>query len=143
MPKFIDGKTKRKVLLEVAKRETTIKDIANKYKISTATLFNIRRDNIELYKKIILDLQNTVRDRALLTADKAIKNIKNDKLKQSTGLQLSQIASNLNGIYTDKQANNMSVTINIPKDRQSLEAMILGDDVIIDTANDKTDHGGN
>ena len=143
MPKFIDGKTKRKVLLEVAKRETTIKDIANKYKISTATLFNIRRDNLELYKKIILDLQNTVRDRALLTADKAIKNIKNDKHKQSTGLQLSQIASNLNGIYTDKQANQVNIQINIPKDRQSLEAMILGEDIVIDTANDKTGQGDN
>jgi len=136
MAKFIEGKVKRKVLMQIAKRDKPLKDIAIANGISEATLYNIRRDNRELYLKIVNDLQCKVRDRALLTADKAIKNIKNKKLKNSTGLQLSQIASNLNGIYTDKQANQMNITINIPKDRELLEALVLGKDPVIDTAND-------
>jgi hypothetical protein len=140
MAKFIEGKVKRKVLVDLAKRDKPIKDIAKANNISIGTLYNLRKENREIYQKIVEDVKNGVRDRALLTADKSIKYIKNDKLKGSSAKDLSIISKNLYEISTGNKDNNININVNIPTDRKSLEDMILGNDpVIVDTTVIKND----
>ena len=134
MPKFISGKIKRKVLTEMIKGDKSRKDIAKTYSISTATLYNLRKENREMYQKIVEDVKNTVRDRALLTADKSIKYIKNDKLRASSAKDLSIISKNLYDISSENQTNQINISVNIPNDRNQLIDMILDKNVIIDPA---------
>ena len=135
MAKFIEGKTKRKVLVELAKRDRPIKAIAKQNNISIGTLYNLRKENREIYERIVLDIKNGVRDRALLTADKSIKYIKNDKLKQSSAKDLSIISKNLYDISSENQSNQINIQVNIPNDRNQLIDMILdnGKETIVAT----------
>jgi hypothetical protein len=133
MPKWISGKIKRKILIDMVKKDKMMKDVAKTYNISTATLYNLRKENREMYQKIVEDVKNTVRDRALLTADKSIKYIKNDKLKASSAKDLSIISKTLYDISTENQGNQINIQVNIPNDRNQLIDMIMDTGKVIKT----------
>jgi hypothetical protein len=135
MAKFIEGKIKRKVLLDIAKRDKKLEDIAKSNGIGIATLYRIRKENRDLYLKMLEDVKGTVRDRALLTADRSIKYIKKDKLLASSARDLSTVAKNLYDISSEKQSNQINIQVNIPTDRSQLIDMILdsGKETIVAT----------
>ena len=134
MAKFIKGSVKRKVIRDIVRRDDTLENIAKSNNISIATLYNIRKQNRELYLKMVEEVKGQVRDRALLTADKSIKYIKNDKLKSSSAKDLSIISKNLYDISSENQSNQINISVNIPNDRNQLIDMILDKNVIIDPA---------
>jgi len=72
---------------------------------------------------------------SLLTADKSIKYIKNQKLKDSSAKDLSIISKNLYDISSENQSNQINIQVNIPTDRTQLIDMIMdnGKETIVAT----------
>ena len=131
MPKVIDRNTQNKVVAELALKNKSQKEIGKQYSIAISTIQKIYHRNKDLYNSIVDELKRRVENRALLTADKIIKNITPKKIKaEDSVLALSTAARNLTTISQGNVQNVANIIINIPQNKEELVKFVLDAEII-------------
>jgi DNA-directed RNA polymerase subunit F len=114
--------TEKQVLLvkEVAKKEKTIKELANEFGIKPGTAYDIVERNPELYAKALEDIQKKIKYRASELAGHALGYITDKKLAKASALAVSQTVKNLSEI--GKRDDLVAIQINntVPDDKGDL-----------------------
>lgn len=121
--KKCDTKLKQKILTEIALDKKNKEDIAKSNHISLHTLYNLYRDNQDLYRDICSKIRERLNARSLLTAERCVKRIKKDKIDNSSGLQLTQMAQNLVNLNKN-DSPSVNIQINLPDSKEELIKII-------------------
>ena len=100
-------------------RKQTIKDITNKYNISTRTYYNIVKDqkNKELIQKDIIEMKNNFTKKSQVIIDKALttlnENIDNGKVNNKDLITITGILYDKTRLEQNLSTSNNAISINI------------------------------